>query len=49
MTNEAYALAITSRNEEAYIEKTRKSAISQPILPMKWVIVSDGSVVKERK
>ena len=38
-----YVLITPARNEEAYIEKTIKSVISQTILPMKWVVVSDGS------
>ena len=32
-----------SRNEEALIEKTIESVIHQTILPLKWVIVNDGS------
>lgn len=38
-----YILITPARNEEAYIEKTIQSVISQTILPQKWVIVSDGS------
>ena len=38
-----YVLITPARNEEAFIELTIKSVISQTILPMKWVIVSDGS------
>lgn len=38
-----YVLITPARNEEAYIEKTVQSVISQTILPEKWVIVSDGS------
>jgi len=41
--NNLYVLITAARNEEAYIEKTIKSVISQTILPKKWVIVSDGS------
>jgi glycosyltransferase involved in cell wall biosynthesis len=41
--NLEYVLITPARNEEAYIEKTIKSVISQTILPKKWVIVSDGS------
>jgi glycosyltransferase involved in cell wall biosynthesis len=39
----AYVLITPARNEEAYIEKTIQSVISQTILPKKWIIVSDGS------
>jgi len=39
----SYVLITPARNEEAYIEKTIQSVISQTILPKKWVIVSDGS------
>jgi glycosyltransferase involved in cell wall biosynthesis len=38
-----YVLITPARNEEAFIEKTIGSVISQTILPEKWVIVSDGS------
>ena len=39
----SYVLITPARNEEAFIEKTIQSLISQTILPTKWVIVSDGS------
>ena len=39
-----YVLITPARNEEAYIEKTIQSVISQTILPVKWVIVSDCSI-----
>lgn len=39
----AYVLVTPSRNEEVLIEKTIESVIHQTILPMKWVIVNDGS------
>ena len=39
----SYVLITPARNEEAYIEKTIQSVISQKYLPKKWVIVSDGS------
>ena len=42
-THLKYVLITSARNEEAYIEKTIKSVISQTILPKKWVMVSDGS------
>lgn len=41
--NYNYVLVTPARNEEAFIEKTIKSVISQTIKPIKWVIVSDGS------
>jgi glycosyltransferase involved in cell wall biosynthesis len=44
MESNSYVLVTPARNEEAYIEKTIKSVISQTILPKKWVIVSDGSI-----
>jgi len=39
----SYILITPARNEEAYIEKTIESVISQTVLPGKWLIVSDGS------
>jgi poly-beta-1,6-N-acetyl-D-glucosamine synthase len=39
----AYALITPARNESEFIEQTIKSVIGQTILPVKWVIVSDGS------
>lgn len=38
-----YALITAARNEENYIEKTIQSVVAQTIIPVKWVIVSDGS------
>jgi len=38
-----YVLITPSRNEEALIEKTIQSVIHQTVLPLKWVIVNDGS------
>ena len=38
-----YALVTPARNEEAFIEKTIESVINQTALPLKWVIVDDGS------
>jgi len=38
-----YALVTPARNEAAFIELTIKSVIAQTVLPLKWVIVSDGS------
>lgn len=39
-----YVLITPAHNEEAHLEKTILSVISQTVLPEKWVIVSDGSV-----
>jgi glycosyltransferase involved in cell wall biosynthesis len=41
--NLPYVLVTPARNEEAFIEKTIQSIIQQTMLPMKWVIVNDGS------
>src|SRR5262245_51346251 len=38
-----YVLITPAHNEEAFIEKTIQSVISQTVLPAKWVIVNDGS------
>jgi len=38
-----YVLITPARNEEAFIEKTIESVIDQTVLPLKWVIVDDGS------
>ena len=39
----SYVLITPARNEEAYIEETIRSVISQTVLPKKWIIISDGS------
>jgi glycosyltransferase involved in cell wall biosynthesis len=39
----SYVLITPARNEEDYLELTIKSMIQQTLLPIKWVIVSDGS------
>ena len=39
----SYVLVTPARNEEACIEKTIQSVVSQTVRPKKWVIVSDGS------
>lgn len=36
-------LITPARNEEAFIDKTITSVIKQTVLPIKWVIVDDGS------
>lgn len=38
-----YVLITPARNEAQFIELTIRSVISQTILPLKWIIVSDGS------
>ena len=38
-----YVLITPARNEAAFIEQTIQSMIAQTCLPLKWVIVSDGS------
>ena len=38
-----YVLISPARNEEAHLEKTIASVVSQTMLPLRWVIVSDGS------
>jgi biofilm PGA synthesis N-glycosyltransferase PgaC len=40
----AYVLITPAKDEEAFIEATLESVISQTILPAKWIIVSDGSI-----
>ena len=40
----SYVLVTPARNEEEYIEGVIESVASQSILPVKWVIVSDGSI-----
>jgi glycosyltransferase involved in cell wall biosynthesis len=41
-----YVLITPARNEEENIEKTIQSVISQTVLPLKWIIVNDGSTDK---
>lgn len=38
-----YVLITPARNEATFIEGTIRSVIAQTILPLKWIIVSDGS------
>src|ERR1700746_3796204 len=38
-----YVLITPAHNEEDFIEKTIVSVIHQTVLPVKWVIVNDGS------
>lgn len=39
----AYVLITPARDEAGFIEKTIQSVAAQTVLPLKWVIVSDGS------
>jgi biofilm PGA synthesis N-glycosyltransferase PgaC len=39
----SYVLITPARNEADFIEKTIQSMIAQTSLPLKWIIVSDGS------
>jgi biofilm PGA synthesis N-glycosyltransferase PgaC len=39
----SFVLVTPAKNEAAFIEKTLRSVIAQTLLPLKWVIVSDGS------
>ena len=41
--NLEYVVITPARNEAQFIELTLKSVTSQTVLPLKWVIVSDGS------
>ena len=38
-----YVLITPSRNEETFIKKTLDSMVAQTLLPVRWVIVNDGS------
>ena len=38
-----YVLITPARNEAAYIKKTMETMVSQTVLPLRWVIVNDGS------
>jgi len=38
-----YVLITPARNEEAFLEKVIESMVCQTVLPLKWVIVDDGS------
>jgi biofilm PGA synthesis N-glycosyltransferase PgaC len=38
-----YVLITPARNEADFLEQTIKSVLGQTVLPLKWVIVSDGS------
>jgi glycosyltransferase involved in cell wall biosynthesis len=38
-----YALISAVRNEEALVEHTLRSVVAQSVLPVRWIIVDDGS------
>src|SRR5271156_2158961 len=42
-TQPSYVLITPARNEAEYLELTLKSVVAQTVVPVKWVIVSDGS------
>jgi biofilm PGA synthesis N-glycosyltransferase PgaC len=42
-TQLSYVLITPARNEAEYLELTLKSVVAQTVLPVKWVIASDGS------
>jgi len=42
-TNLKYVVITPARNEAQFIELTLKAVTTQTVLPLKWVIVSDGS------
>jgi poly-beta-1,6-N-acetyl-D-glucosamine synthase len=42
--NNEYVLMTAAYNEEAHIERTIASVLSQTLPPKRWVVVSDGSV-----
>ena len=43
LTLPGYVLITPARNEAQFIELTIKSVMAQTVLPLKWIIVSDGS------
>ncbi len=38
-----YVIVSPMKNEEAFVEKTLRSVVSQTLRPLEWVIVNDGS------
>jgi glycosyltransferase involved in cell wall biosynthesis len=38
-----YVLITPARNEEAFVEKTILSVVAQTILPVRWIMIDDGS------
>jgi glycosyltransferase involved in cell wall biosynthesis len=49
LTHLKYILITAARNEENYIGRTILSIINQSCLPVKWLIISDGSTDKTEK
>jgi len=45
-TRMSYVLITPARNEEATLERTILSVAAQTVLPLRWVVVSDGSTDK---
>src|SRR5688572_18416588 len=43
MKSMKYVLITAAKNEEAFIDKTLESVCAQTLLPLRWVIVDDGS------
>lgn len=43
MTLPTYVLITPARNEAKFVELTLESVVSQTVLPLRWVVVSDGS------
>ena len=46
MSSIKYVLISPVRNEEAYLERTIKSVVSQTVLPSEFIIIDDGSTDK---
>jgi glycosyltransferase involved in cell wall biosynthesis len=39
----SYVIVTAARNEAAFIERTLEAVVAQTVLPLRWMIVSDGS------
>lgn len=39
-----FVIITPAHNEEAFIEKTIQSVVSQTVLPLRWVVINDGSI-----
>lgn len=44
MESTHYVIVTPAHNEEAFYEKTIHSMVAQTVLPLKWIVVNDGSV-----
>src|SRR4051794_28454197 len=42
-SNRGYVLVTAAYNEERFIERPLATVVSQTLLPLKWIVVSDGS------